>query len=401
MNYRLFVDFIGSWEDVSDDVVRIQNVPIISRNQDGSITSKGFTFEMNSNFGESDIEDIALVKVEENGVSIFVGITSDISKIYDTERHKITVENYLAALKNKFISFDNLHTALAATTTYTASDSLGLPNVSLLEAMEVMFDEVDLTLDITTFGVANQTICNDKDVIDSGDPGTTPHDFLFSDIRLDENMLYAVNQNFAAVHTALTDADKITFFSFISWICSYLSLVLIQGDDNEFFLKHSTSEGAYSVTDDQVYSLSFKNQAARGDWFIRYPAGDPGGVRRSAYTDATEDPITSIIEIGNSDGGANLKIFNSLILLLQDQSFIPISENDLYPMVNWSGTDTGFLTVLDTITGGPTVGQRMTDFYEKSLNVKTTIIENQLTFQDVLSNEIDPRNERSIVKELS
>ena len=70
------------------------------------------------------------------------------------------------------------------------------------------------------------------------------------------------------------------------------------------------------------------------------------GVYRNGYDDTTQDIIDDIVVLGN-EYGTELKSYNSLIFLLRDQSYSPVSANDLYPMVDFGSDRYGFLTVED------------------------------------------------------
>ena len=381
--------------DLSNYIISCGGVPYISKNQDSSITAKGFSFEISDVYGDANIESIAGVTVRYNGTHYYGGYVTKIRKNYKNHSYTIDISGYLGKLKDYNITYANLHIRMTGTPTYEASDSLTAPNMALLEVMEEMFDDAGLSLDIITNSMSAKTVVNAKTVLGANDGGVPQsEDFLFSDIRIDENMLYAINQPFATDYTVVQPDSYITYFDFISWICSYLNLVIDQdGGSEDFILDRTVSHGSYSIADNDTLYLDVNEQKIRGDYSISYRAGG-----RLDYQDTTEDPIDEIRSIGD---GTALKSFGGLILLLIDQSFGSPSANDLYPMVYSVPNGTGFLTTEDKTTGNFYIGQRMREYYDKALTITTTITDPTLTYQDVLLNEFDLQNQTSKIKELS
>lgn len=393
MSFSFYI-FRGSWRNVSDYIVSSGNIPFISKNQNSSLTAKGFSFDISESFGVSDIEAASMVRIQYNSVDKFVGKITKTKKNYKNHTYKLDVSDYLINLKDHYITYANLHTGITATPTYEASDSLTAPNVNVIELVKLMFEEADLDLDIATNGVLAQTVVNAKTVLGANDGGVPQsEDFTFADIRVDENMLYAINQSFATDHTVVSPDFYLTYFDFVSWVCSYLGLVVYQKEETEYYLDRSTSHGSYSINDNDTFDLDINEQKARGDYSISYRAG-----ARLDYQDTVEDPIE---EIRSIEDGTPLKSFGGLILLLIDQSFGTPSANDLYPMVYSAVNGTGFLTTEDKTTGNFYIGQRMKEYYDKALTVTTTITNPTVTYQDVLLNEFDLKNRTSKIKELS
>lgn len=400
--YKLYLDSTGSWDDVSDYVTSIGRIPFINKNQDNSLTTDGFTFTLSENYNNTYIESTDRVKVTVDSVVIFVGLVSKIKKNYNDKTYEIDVVSNLSRLQLEYITYANLHSAIASTTTYESSDSLSLPNVSLLELLVVMFDDADLTLDITTNSVASKTIAYQKTVVDSVSSAENSYDYTFEDIRIDENMLYAVNQMYATDYTLTEEQYRITYFDFISYICSYLSLIIYPDGlgENGFILKHNTTDESYTISDDYKYSYDIdKDVDSRDNWTANYNAPTDLGVYRYGYNTTDKDVLYNIVVLGN-DYGTSIKYYNSLILLLRDHSYSPYSANDLNPMVSWGSDRYGFLTVEDSNSSGFNVGQRLTDYYEKSLILRRYETNIQTTRKDVLMNEIDLQNRISIITEI-
>jgi len=116
-------------------------------------------------------------------------------------------------------------------------------------------------------------------------------DVEYKRITLDENMLYCINQNIAALHSTIDSVafnynqNKITAWDLIQGLCSAFKFSLVIGVNNQYSLV--LGESFYVVNDDN--KLSYKSEdieAKYEDVSISYY-----GLERRFYKTAAADPV--------------------------------------------------------------------------------------------------------------
>ena len=209
---------------LDDFIIQCDDVPIWKYNRDYSPIIPEFSMTVSQFVSEALIEEDQPIDVyyDDDTYPVFTGYV--IRKQYKTEKraYEVSVIHNLAKLRNYYVTYANLHSALATGATaqqYLASDNQGYPSTQLLWVMQKMFTVAGLVLD----GQDIEDIFIEQIVADGDD-----RDILFQHLRLDENMLYAINQPVAcaySVYDLYPDyvANRITFWDFIQAVCSAVS----------------------------------------------------------------------------------------------------------------------------------------------------------------------------------
>lgn len=323
--------------DVLDNYIfRCDKVPLWQCNRNYEPILPEFSMDVDENITESLIEIDEPIDVYYNNDAYPVFSGYIVRKQYKTEKRafEVTVLHNLAKLQNEYITHDVLHAAIAAGATnkqYRSSDNQGYPGIQLKHLLETMFDIAGLTLD-------TQDIDN-VDLFTWFDPDTsTDMDFLFHHLRVDENMLYAINQPVAAYHTTL-DADgdynlnRISFWDFISYVCSGINNYKECNPDfdkvsgiimrNTFSTDTAPVAGAirmlfgentsYPITSGAVtlYDEDIK-KAEQGGWVVDIRIA----TTRSAYTSVTESGLNSL-PIGDTPSNNNIPAYTNMVFLLE------------------------------------------------------------------------------------
>lgn len=135
--------------------------------------------------------------IKEDGVIRFSGYIDRINKLESQEFYGLEIVSALMKLKAVTIDYDTLHTLLITGATqneYKATDNQGFPNVAMIWLFKKIFEEAGLVLDTTEV---------EDLIVESGATFGTVRE---KNLVLDENALFAANQNSALNHI-LIDAQ--------------------------------------------------------------------------------------------------------------------------------------------------------------------------------------------------
>jgi len=208
--------------DVADYVISCGKIPHIKRNRMHEPLAGTFDFEVTDKASPIKGQGI-VVKVE--NINRFYGFISRVDYNYEKKAYKVEVTSKLLLLKRFRIDYTTLQTAIssgASSNQYRAIDNQGYPNVALLWLLKKMFIIAGLVLDTSNV---------DSELKESGGIYGT---IYYSDIVMDVNMLYALNQT-DAVNRLVIDCQpiygdntfedkKVTFFEFFQRICIGMKL---------------------------------------------------------------------------------------------------------------------------------------------------------------------------------
>lgn len=264
--------YSGSWVDVSDYIVSgTSEVPFISRNRDFTIRAESWNVVIAGtlrdvrgstyNFTVGD-----KFRVYNGSNILFYGIVDESTYNYEEQVFEVIVKDALSTLQQIRLEYGTLHSAIAVTGAswyeYVASDEDGIPRVGVMFAVKKMFLEAGYTLDTTDV---------DSEVLVTYDFGTGigSVDIEYQKLLMNENAIYCINQSVAAYYTTIDNNvndyndNKITFFDFISEVCSQLGLGIQLTSVDNYKLIRTAGSSNYTITDDNKFSYRDRDVRAK------------------------------------------------------------------------------------------------------------------------------------------
>lgn len=264
--------------NVSDDVKSCDAVPVIDRNRDWTLIASEINLQVFDNV-DVDKGDTVTVANEGSSYPFFKGIVME-KRWIKNNREKyfnLRVAHFLTKLKDIVLDYDTVHPAIiagAGADQYIASDNFGFPNVQVLWFIQKMFELAEINIDFSR--IENQPI-------ETINVAGTNRDIVVSHLVLDENMLYCIDHDTAALHTIIDVEDYASqkwnmwdFFSqFVSWIGEWVVSPVIGFNVRWTQVETDTPETIdFLVRDDDLITFS------DDDKFEDNPdqaSGEPGG----------------------------------------------------------------------------------------------------------------------------
>lgn len=209
--------------DISDYVDDCSGVFVIERNRNFEPVLSEITMIVSGNVSPGSVQpgdEIRIAPESSSSYPFYIGIISE-SK-YDKEEHiyNLQIRSKLSVLQNYLVNYQTLHNVLSAGATlqqYRAVDNQGFPSVQLTWIIEKMFELLNIEINLPSPLGIIQTISF----------GGIDRLMQLQHLRVDENMLYAINQPDACNHNTI-DADPNkrvlvpTFWDFFIWFCSVI-----------------------------------------------------------------------------------------------------------------------------------------------------------------------------------
>jgi len=358
--FSILIDDIA----VDDHIVSCGRIPHLKRDRIFQPLAGAFNMSLDSTQDTVEIEKDQRVLVKEDGIIRFSGYIKEFDESFDGLTLDLQIDNSLMKLKEFKLDYDTLHTRLDINNTdnqYKASDNSGNPNVAILWLMQNMFIKAGLALDVSNV--------EDLVYLDSVPYG----EILYSDLVLDENMLYSLNQGVASNYLLIDsepdaegtnyDESKIDCLNFVQRTCIGFPFFL-QPDDfpNRYVLYKGVSNN-YVVSDDDKYSYKITKVQTDGgsdNYLSTEIVGDAVGGKittvRDAYAGITFD--SGDISSGTFTIVAHRLNADSLITFTSTGTLpAGLTEGTIYWVVNET-TDTFQVslekggTVIITTTGG-------------------------------------------------
>lgn len=415
MNIDFYITYSGSSSStthkINEYVVKNVKVPVTSRERDYSVATRGFDLAIPFNYSFATGEDwktVDRVYVSTTNLN-YVGVVKKRRRDFSNRTYIFTIFNVLDELKNYKVDYATLHSSLSSTgdtDKYFEGDYYGYNTVGLLYLIETMFDIAGLTSPITT--INSNIAIPSKKVEEQDGTQTTYSNIYFNELKIDERMLYALNQHKASKEPLSTETNddfdpslKLTFFDFISWVCAKLSLVFKPTSAGEYVLIPGSDE-SYTITDDNLftYKEEFFNPTKEIIWQIESNAG------RDKYYSLTASNLTDIFWQNIEE--ATDTWYRSLMITPVDRSFNGTSNQGtmLNPNQYQDSTDSNktvrnFLNPDDILSVGGDIGDRIIDAYEssyKKLEQGTVFTD---SWKNVYQHFIDVRDETSIITQIS
>ena len=205
---------------------------------------------------------------------------------------------------------------------YMPDDNFGYPHVSIPRLISALLSLIGATLDDSDIDVEQYYTKTISDV---------SYFWTLSELKYDENMLYAIGLPVATKHTQIDSTDliesKMTCMELLSWLTKCFGLVFELTDDSPLTYKvYYADLGTYALTDDEFYSLTtYKDKASNGYKYLRrYNV-------RSTYNSDSEVSLVDydVTEVGNKE--ETITIPNNFLILLKDKSVGAIEGDVLDP----------------------------------------------------------------------
>jgi len=312
--------------DRSDYVIDCGLVPALERNRDWTpiLSEIDITISAKVPVPPGEGQKITIASSANPLYPFYIGLISERKYDYQLSAYRLQVISILSKLARKKTSYYNLHNEIAMGATlrqYNPSDNTGYPAVQLLWLLDRMFFDVDILVSLPNENIIIQTITF----------GGVERLMQLKHLRIDENMLYAVNQNVATFHTTIeADGEKRllvpSYWDIIQAFCSGIGTA--EGFTSEyiigFHLRWSTSGAPETLTfvqksstpininDDVVYNKEVSNIV-----------GDENGVsynvmftERSYYALTTERIISEHEEF-EGDGGNSVDYPMNFMILYE------------------------------------------------------------------------------------
>ncbi|MBN8545771.1 MAG: hypothetical protein J0L60_06525 [Ignavibacteria bacterium] len=210
---------------------------------------------------------------------------------------------------------------------YKEIDNEECPNANLAWALKMIFIAAGLKLDTTAV---------DELVLFSTSVEGVGTEYKFKDIKIDLNMLFAINQDYAFNNTKIDDTDGYTYFQnkvnsldFLFFVCSMFGFTLQFYSETggiTYKLLAPTSF-TYSVADNDKFS--FSTETLPDELVSGYSAVISYNTDRTKYKNTVETDITDvkIVSVGNAE--EEVKWYSNFIPLLKDKRGVALPGNVL------------------------------------------------------------------------
>jgi hypothetical protein len=310
--------------DVSDYATACGEIPIVERNLDYSIIASEFSMSVAETFTAHTIvaDDEVLFYIDSaSSYPVFVGIVKEVVFDYESRTYDVNVASVVSKMKSKTVTYANLHSSLIDTANdnyYKAVDNQGYPNVNVLWVMKKMCLQCGIDLDISSLESVGTGFYEEKFISSLG----VTRQFYISDLKFDENMLYALNQDEVGNHTiweALISRIRKspTYFELFSMLMSYLGLTLTwsqNGTTKQLRLALKDNSYEKSFTDDLTYlkKIGAMDGSDEGvSWIGNFSA-------RSGYASGTGSPYTEQFSNGYLDKVEDLAVWTNFLMIYRD-----------------------------------------------------------------------------------
>ena len=395
MKYKIELYIASAWVDVSEYIVSLDGVPLTKINNDYTFSAEGFGLDV-VNTIPYDIQNAKDVKVSKfdgsSWVAIFLGFSDGVNADVQNDTFRVKVLNIIFRLKKFTVDYDTLHSDLvnnnaSGSNDYVASDNKGYPNLRIVYLIKRMFT-IALAGYQTAFDfVVPGLILKDKTIKNPNLSDYGTFDFYFNEIRIDENMLYAVNQNVATNHGRVDgDPDlirsKITFWDFLQQVFSDFSVFLSVSNGNLHAerIVGENYENPYQIADEYIFHKEERvNKADDERYFILREMN----CDRGAYTTDNLDDIDTVLVEGYFHVGSQIPFLKNLAYLLQVKN----TDSDVYGIYSVSGTgDNASYKTNQVLAEDLDGGGRKIKF--RAINSKT---KNKHLFEIVTSPSLQPQ----------
>jgi len=343
MSYKITID--GT--DASSFLDQSDEIPINERNRDHTLVISTFEIDVSTSLSITpSLGDE--VKIYQNTVTTtpsFIGYIAYIEEDEYTQMYTITVKHIIGLLEEYPVCWETINGLISsgsAVTEYNPNDDYGgedFPTVNVLYLMKQLFSLTGYTLDISDL----QTV-SASTLVDTDDQSGSVSIYI-KHLVMDENMIYAINQDVAAIYTVYDkDAEyrrnRITCFQLFSELCTAITPNLSAWTG--CYITPSSATGY-----DLLHTTATTFAPSGGIVYKKVPKqiyGKQGGYAyelnfsmfRDYYKSTTPSNLVKFETRVKNDGKNNLNIWNNFVIGYQDLT--DTSELKMY-VLNDSPTD--------------------------------------------------------------
>lgn len=333
MSYSFEINHGAGWIDLNNYILKAK-IPHTAKNRDYSLRLGNGELMLKNNYPNTLAEDDK-IRIKKDSTFIFCGQIADHRYNHNEKNYEIYMDRNLKLLKSKLVNQSNLSSLISATVDpleYESSDADGRRYVSILWLLEVMFDDVGLTIDYSP--VYSETVM-----------GKSMYLFV-----LDEYMLYTINLPVLGTDSFTNDDydnQRLTYFDLVSEICMSFgfNLFLTAEDTYQISLTRTT----HSRTNNDYKSLIVDDEEPRYDYlstefYASEDFEDPSPptidqVRNDYYLAPEQNTVLAYNDIRPSPRYDLTWKSNFLIMSINtgsspytvDSAFRPAASGDNYP----------------------------------------------------------------------
>lgn len=220
---------------------------------------------------------------------------------------------------------------------YNEIDNAECPNANLAWVLKNIFIAAGLKLDTSDV---------DEVVLVTITVSGTGTDYKFKEMKIDLNMLFALNQDYAMNNLKIDDTDGYTYFhnkvvalEFVFWLCSLFGFTLVFSTDTSgitYKLK-APSSYIYTVTDNKKFAYSYELVPA--DTVSGYSCVMRYNTDRTKYLNNVETDVTdvNIVTAGNAEN--EVEWYSNFMLLFKDKQ-VGAQPGDVLSMIDYPFPET-------------------------------------------------------------
>ncbi|MEW6039925.1 MAG: hypothetical protein AB1633_00190 [Elusimicrobiota bacterium] len=186
----------NSWQDISSKVSQVDDIPLLSLNEYREVTAEPFKFKIVNTVDAALINNKNNIRFAIDSNSRYLGYISKTEYLYKERCWQCENINQLFKLDDYKVDYSTLHNQLASTADrgQYGSDSSGFESTNILWLIECMMTIAGFTYNISALypKVSSNFVLT-----------KFAYDHYLVDMRIDEGMLYCINQNYATTHDRL------------------------------------------------------------------------------------------------------------------------------------------------------------------------------------------------------
>lgn len=245
----------SGWNDISNDIIDISDIPYINRNRDFTPIAKPITIIVSSKSSCIPFVYDDLIQVKSDATVIWSGFVSESIYNYESKSYELTVENDLMLLDRTILDV-GFPTFSAASFQYDTTGTY--PLVNALYLMKQIFTMCGLTLSTSDIDSTTLFIYYFTSYVD----------VPFNRLCLDVNELRCIGQDSAALYANISLEDEfgenqITGWELIYNLLGNLRLGIVQTSNRNYKLVYPTSN--YTISDNVKYKYSNQSYKANTD----------------------------------------------------------------------------------------------------------------------------------------
>ncbi|MBU1095842.1 MAG: hypothetical protein KKB34_05110 [Bacteroidetes bacterium] len=332
------------WWDVSDFVIASGPVDFIKRNLNYELVAPSVEVTVSAAYNQTSLDEWgSLIELNsrlnsathlrflENDSVFFLGVIKNKVPDEDALTFKYNVFDNFIIMKDFYVDYETLMSTLQTGSSfqYTSSDNEGYPNARVTWVIECMLKVAGFpSVAFVNFGTQDIV----KETFDN--VSWTERSYSRSNVLIDVNMLFAINQEYAMNHTRISannisgynsEGMKISFWDFINAFCSDFRVTKRYAKNqygiNSYIFTYEALEGANSVTDPDLvfYKKTVSVEKRKPNVNIEIKAGiaGTGAASRLLYSTTPADALSSLYR-DYKKGSEDIQHYNNLVWLVEN-----------------------------------------------------------------------------------